>query len=350
MITGKIKSTLRQFAAEAYYTSKHFLKRLRGKVLILTYHRVLPGKERNQQFIQPGMYVQNNVFEKQMLFLEKYFSILSFAELLDLWNKETLRKDQRYCVITFDDGWLDNYIYAYPILREHNIPATIFLPVVFIGTNQWFWPDKIGYILRQCDFDSLTMVNKEFITLLRRRYPWMKQLNGVRHNEEIDLLINICKRQPEEEIHDFIMQMTKNFNLDFPDERVLINWDEVEEMSQHGIAFGSHSSTHKILTKLPAKESQKEIEESLYILRQKNINYIPIFCYPNGNYNQEIIRQVKAADYQAAVSTRFGFEDGLPQDLFSLKRISIHNDITATIPLFAFHISGLNHISNITSS
>ena len=325
MITGKIKSTLRQFAAEAYYTSKHFLKRLRGKVLILTYHRILSEKKSNKQFIQPGMYVQNNVFEKQMLFLEKYFSILSFTELLDLWNKKTLRKDQRYCVITFDDGWLDNYIYAYPILKEHNIPATIFLPTAFIGTNHWFWPDKISYIM-------------------------MKQLNGVNLNGKIDSAIDAYKELPEEEIHGFIVEMSKNLSLDFPDKRVLINWDEVDEMSRHDIAFGSHSCTHKILTRLPVKERQKEIEESLYTLRQKNINYSPVFCYPNGNYNQEIINQVKAAGYRAAVSTRYGFEDGLPQDLFSLKRISIHNDITATIPLFAFHISGLNHISNITSS
>lgn len=333
-IAGQIKSTIRNVAAEAYYTSGQFLTRLQGKVLILTYHRVLSKREIDHHFIQPGIYVQDDVFERQMEFLKEHFSILSFSELLNLWSKKVFEKDRRYAVITFDDGWKDNFIYAFPILKKYSIPATIFLPTALIGTGQWFWPDKIGYIMRHHDITPF----------LYQRYPWMKRLKGKGYVEKIDSTIEICKDLSEEEIHDFILQISKDLNLIFPGDRMLVNWEEIEEMSQNGISFGSHSCTHRILTKLPAGDSQKEIEDSFRTLQERIINSIPVFCYPNGNYNREMIKLVKAAGYQAAVSTRFGFEGGSPEDLFCLKRISIHNDITATIPLFAFHISGMNHI------
>ena len=94
------------------------------------------------------MYVSKDVFEMQMQFLKEHFTVVSFGELLDLWTQKTYDQSKRYCVITFDDGWLDNYIYAYPVLKKYEIPATIFLPTAFVGTNKWFWPDKIGFILR----------------------------------------------------------------------------------------------------------------------------------------------------------------------------------------------------------
>jgi peptidoglycan/xylan/chitin deacetylase (PgdA/CDA1 family) len=332
-----MKSSIRQTIAWMYYKTKHFLRHLQGKALILTYHRVLSEKELNQYFIQPGMYVCNDVFEKQMQFLQKHFQILSFAELLSLWKDKALDQNKRYCVITFDDGWLDNYIYAYPILKNYRIPATIFLTTSFIGTNHWFWSDQLIYLLQRLNDSALNVLldsNNWLKDILR---PHHLSINEMRFNT----IIEKCKQRPDDEIQALIEKIKTISALEFPEERMFLNWQEVNEMSHCGISFGSHSCTHKILTKLSVDEIQKEIEDSLCTLREKKINYIPIFCYPNGNYTQEIIKLVKAAGYQGAVSANFGFEDGFPQNLFALKRISIHNDISSTIPLFSWRISSL---------
>ena len=121
-----------------------------------------------------------------------------------------------------------------------------------------------------------------------------------------------------------------------------MHWGEVEEMSNHRISFGSHSCTHKIFTTLSTQEVQKEVSDSMCTLRGKPINYVLVLAYPNGNYNEEIIAAVKAAGYQAAVSTQFGFEGPSSTDLFRLKRVGMHHDISASLPLFSFHIAGGN--------
>jgi peptidoglycan/xylan/chitin deacetylase (PgdA/CDA1 family) len=343
MRTEAIKSTAREVLARAYYTSRHYLTRLKGKVLILTYHRILPEEVlRQNPAVQAGMYVRSDVFESQIFFLKEHFSVLSFGELLNFWREKTLSAEKRYCVITFDDGWLDNYLYAFPILRRHEIPATIFLPTALIGTDQWFWPDKLTYFFKRCFSQSVAEERKESLRVLKNRYPWLKPLSGGQGEPDIDAIIEACKGQIPENIESLLGEGSRILGIDFPTERVLMHWGEVGEMSNHRISFGSHSCTHKIFTTLSIQEVQKEVTASLYTLRNKNINVLPVLAYPNGNYNREIIRQVRAAGYEAAVSTRFGFEGRWSTDCFELKRVGVHHDISSTLPLFSFHIAGGN--------
>ena len=267
------------------------------------------------------MYVRDDIFELQMQFLKEYFHVLSFSELLNIWKERVWDKEKRYCVITFDDGWLDNYTNAYPILKKYNFPATIFLPTALIDTDKWFWPDKMSYMMHHY-FNNSASKQEDSISL-----------------NKIDSAIQKYKESSDKEIEDIIEKMSRELNIKIPNERMLLNWKEIEEMSKHGISFGSHTCNHKILTKLSTTEIKKELKESLHTLEEKKINYVPAFCYPNGNYTHEISEQVKGAGYQAAVSTKFGYENGGSKDLFGLKRIGIHNDISSTMPLFAYRLS-----------
>src|SRR6266581_7831752 len=109
--TQRLKAGVRRLMATTYYGTGRFKARLRGKVVILTYHRVLTPNELNVEFVQPGMYVLADVFESQMRFLSEQFRMLPMGELFRRWCNGGLDDDGRYCVVTFDDGWLDNYVY-----------------------------------------------------------------------------------------------------------------------------------------------------------------------------------------------------------------------------------------------
>jgi peptidoglycan/xylan/chitin deacetylase (PgdA/CDA1 family) len=341
MLIQRLKSGIRQVIASAYFASHHFMRHMKGKVVILMYHRVVSEKELGRYYIQPGMYVKNSVFEMQMAFLKEHFEIVSFSEVLQLWQDNNLDKSKRYCVITFDDGWLDNYLYAYPILKKYNIPATIFLPTSYIGTTQWFWPDKMGFLLRSYYANNMQANQKEALKEYFKKYPWLITDNGKMTSQVIDIAIEKCKDLSDDEIENIIMGLSKLLNALPPDDRLLFDWKEVEEMSNHNISFGSHSLNHRILTKLSTAEIQKELVESQYMLGKMRINHVPVFCYPNGDYTDKIIEKVKASGYQAAVSTVFGIESSSTQNRFCLRRIGVHNDISSNRSLFAFRISGI---------
>ena len=120
-----IKSSLRKFIAWGYYYSGLHKFYHKGKVHILMYHRVLKDNDKAILSMQPGMYVTESAFKNQMVLLTKHYHLISLTDLLELWKNGEYSKDVRYCIVTFDDGWLDNYLNAYPILDEYNISIEV---------------------------------------------------------------------------------------------------------------------------------------------------------------------------------------------------------------------------------
>jgi len=340
---ASIKSLARRWAAQLYARSPGFLRQLRGKVAILTYHRVVTGVELSSQFIQPGMYVTSETFDRQVEFLREHFDVLSMHELLSMWREKTWNAERRYCVITFDDGWLDNYVHALPVLRRYDVPATIFLPTGIIGTTLWFWPERLGWLSQR--FALLSSKQKALILAsFKRGDSWLNGIARALETGQSDALIECCKAAPHQRIDELASRLAGEMEARLPDQRLAMNWGEVEEMSAAKISFGSHSVAHKILTTVSDAELHEEVYGSLEDLRKRNLNVVPVFCYPNGNYSPTVIRCVESAGYCAATTTEPGWEDGNTSQLFRLKRIGVHNDLTCSDALFAFHLAGYNSV------
>lgn len=137
----------------------------------------------------------------------------------------------------------------------------------------------------------------------------------------VDVVIEGVKQFPDEEIENALNKLYVLINIDLPTERIMLNWEEIKEMSSGGVFFGPHTCNHKILTGLPLSETRKELEESMQLLKEKELNFIPVFCYPNGNYNHEVQKMVKVSGYEAAVTKKYGFENVYPHNHFAIKRI-----------------------------
>jgi len=102
----------------------------------------------------------------------------------------------------------------------------------------------------------------------------------------------------------------------------LLSWEEIEEMSQYGITFGSHSHTHAWLTSLSDEELHRELKQSKAILESKLNRPVNFFCYPYGKLNERVKEAVKKAGYLTAFSGQPG-KNRLGEDLFELRRVLI---------------------------
>ena len=105
------------------------------------YHRVLLKEQIQKTNSHEAIVVSDKTFKKQLKFLNKHFKIITPSEFSQTMNSNG-SFDSRTCLITFDDGWLDNYDNALPILRKYKFPAVIFLSTNFIGTNSVFWQER----------------------------------------------------------------------------------------------------------------------------------------------------------------------------------------------------------------
>jgi hypothetical protein len=226
------------------------------------------------------------------------------------------------------------------------LPATIFLPTDFIGTQNWFWTEKLFYLIEHVCSANLASARKTaFWSQIERALggsgyatSTLKFYGNKEHN--FDQIVEECKRLPINTVEQLISNLSELLEIKLPEERAVVNWNEVALMSKHAISFGSHSCSHRILTKLRRDEIKRELEGSKQILqeRQPSINYVPVFCYPNGMYNEDLQGLVKDCAYEAAVGVRSGSEGEFPRNWFEIRRIGIHNEISATLPLFAFHL------------
>ena len=243
--------TLRAAAGRVYWASPHFLRHVTGKVLILTYHRVIPRAEVESSYVQPGMYVTPETFERHLQFLTTHFELLTVDALLAKWDAGGWNDAARYCAVTFDDGWIDNYQYAYPLLRRYGVPATIFLATGLTGSTDWLWPDRLGHLLRR----------------RRRGTP-----------EQWDALVERAKTLSDAEREDMLQAIAAELGEPASTTRRFVTWEEVAAMSRAGITFGAHSSSHANLTRLSAPALERELRDrSRSFAREASITYP---CWP----------------------------------------------------------------------
>jgi len=323
------------------------------------YHRVLPEGERDG--VQAGMYVKPESFEAHLIYLKKHFKIISLSELFTYLPSPPFRKGEKnqkpWCILTFDDGWYDFYEYAFPILKKFEAPATVFLSTDFIGTNKWFWTDRlINLLLHKQKAGSMEQGIKdkglgkerkkqgeEDKEQLRSSKGVVNQIENLKgpYESRMEKAIQILKPYRDEEIEEILSELSSRWSLiPDPQERPFLSWEEVREMAQSGlITFGSHTASHRILTTLGDDEIRDELMQSKDRLISEKVidpSFIP-FCYPNGNYNEKIVKMVKEAGYSLAVTTDNGWNT-FGSDPFTLKRIGIHQDMASSEAMFGCRI------------
>jgi peptidoglycan/xylan/chitin deacetylase (PgdA/CDA1 family) len=124
---------------------------------------------------------------------------------------------------------------------------------------------------------------------------------------------------------------------------LMLSWEQVREMSDNGISFGSHTLTHPFLTKISRKQVQKEIHFSKDIIEQRIGKPVTSFAYPSGDFDSDIKEIVKKTGYSAAVSTISGYNCA-SNDAYELRRnvIQLQSVYHKLFPLsFLVEITGL---------
>lgn len=290
------------------------------------------------------MFVEAMTFERHLQFLADCFQIVNLSGLPTI-NDHSLNGSSKkpLCAITFDDGWHDTYLNAFPALRKFGVPATVFLPTQYIGTNEWFWSDRVARLLHHCHKQKIPLLPDK-LQSISGLSSMIKETQSGSFEERLEQLIGSLKTKSTDQIEAFIEEVSAFHRLDpTPSQRAFMNWEEAKEMHDSGlIEFGSHTHTHPILTNISIESVKEEIIRSkseLVSRGQCDENNIS-FCYPNGNFTPEIAREVQKAGYFSAVTTRTGW-NGPGADSFALNRIGMHQDVSSTTALFAARIARL---------
>ena len=291
----------------------------RKKIVILMYHGVTKDA-------RSDCWWQLSVakFKWQVEYMKENYSILSLKDLLHrLKNQEELPNNT--AVITFDDGYENNYSVAYPILKQFGMPATIFLTTDFIGTDNLTWPDQLFMLFQGLSVESLDLRSVGFDVYDLR--------SASKHNS-LERLSEQLKECPPKKRLETMALIKKELNrsgaVEFkrPD-FALLSWEKIAIMSKEGlIDWGAHTCTHEILSNLEEDDLRNEIVNSCKKVFE--LNEQMFFAYPNGreqDFDQRAIRVLKGINAACGLSTIAGLNT-TKEDIFRLKRVSIGNDLT----------------------
>jgi peptidoglycan/xylan/chitin deacetylase (PgdA/CDA1 family) len=243
--------------------------------------------------------------------------------------------------ITFDDGYKDNYINAYPILKGYGVPATIYVVTKYINAKELLPWDRLKYLIANIPERNISVPT----------FGQPLDLSSFERKRKAFYRLNDYLRWSSKETHDEVMGYLegllpdKSFRQMHHRESIL-SWDEIAEMSKEGISFGSHTRTHPRLSTLQMEDVVKEVYGSKKEMEEAMGRKITSFAYPGGDHNKQIRQIVQSAGYSYAVASMKGFND-IKSDLYTLKRRAV-TSVSSTGPsgrfsegLFAAELSGL---------
>ena len=295
--------------------------RLRNQSVVLTYHRVLDDERAPLTNSHPGIVVSDDVFEMHMRALRQHFNPISLDEFQAHIEQRAILPE-RSCLVTFDDGWLDNYEIAFPIIQKYKIPAVIFLPVNYISGDSMFWQEEIQMMLSR----MLSSDDEEQLAKLVEILESERTL-GEPTNDDIRSFIIRLKGLSDAEIDRALELIRNEFNSydESPHYNRYLTWDQVLEMQAAGIAFASHALSHRKLCGLSEAQCRTELVTSQSILEERLGHPVRAIAYPNGDYDKRVMREAAKSGYAMAFSTRGGFVQSSCNPL-AIPRNNIHND------------------------
>jgi peptidoglycan/xylan/chitin deacetylase (PgdA/CDA1 family) len=295
-----------------------FCNNYRGRrVTIVTYHRITDREISEMEASLPFLFTSQKVFEKQLDFIKTYYRVITFRELNECVNNNRLAWNS--LIITFDDGYEDNFRSAHKSLGKMSLPATFFITVDKIGNKNGgpYWWDRLYYYLkeiqRQEDKGYSNEVKMEFFPIYEEFKNNASGLFSRMNKQETDKIEKLLNRMEEE----FGINNEKLFR-----ENTMLNWEQISEMSRNH-DFGSHTCSHANLLKLSDAQKYHEIVESKTIIEKSMSRKVSVFSSPAGHMNEEIKGFVEKGGYEFAVSAAEPGINGMTTDRYHLKRINI---------------------------
>lgn len=306
-----------------------------NNLLIVTYHSVIPASKRFKEFDYRNC-VSAETFDSLISLLKKDYDIITMAKAEV--NLAQNRLDGRQAVITFDDGFRNNFLYAFPILQKHHVPAAFYLTTSFIGKRELLWTEKINHLIMGSRLQQL-----ELILDKPCRFDLTDEKAKRSASIQIRTFLKNSDRSKKEEVLDQLMQY---FSGDHDiiehdaDRYEFLSWDEVRIMQQAGMEIGSHTHRHNTLNMLSEEDSFSELRDSKAAIEKEVGIACNLFSYPNGesgNYKSVHIEQLQALGYTSAVTQIRGFNNS-KTPRHELRRINITSQMDLSV--FKAYIAG----------
>ncbi|MCI5208697.1 MAG: hypothetical protein D3910_07865, partial [Candidatus Electrothrix sp. ATG2] len=285
-------------------------------LIVINYHRIWQDNQKKRSLFDDGVFgPTESELEQHFHWLKYNMDVLSQDDVLHILNGK-MKAPARSVLITFDDGYIDNYTLAYPLLRENNLPATFFIPTRCISERTLGWWDCIAYMLKKSEKETIAFADQELLLKADTDKAIQFILKYIYNNKvDINLLLKELSQVCGVELPGLEIQ-----------DKELMTWEHVKKISKNGITIGAHTHSHTILSHLSTEEQAEELLWSKNIIEKKIGTKVQSVSYPVGTYKNFSGCTKKIAHtcgYEIAFSFLTGTNSWGEIDMMDVKRISV---------------------------
>ena len=290
-------------------------------LLVLNYHRI--GDAAGSMFDRGLWSATSEAFSSQLQFLKAHFDIISPDQLATAVGS----RRGRYCLVTFDDGYRDNFELAFPLLKAAGITATFFVVTGFLDAPRVPWWDEISWMVRTSRRDridlpgwlpgavSLDQPDREAaVRQLLRKYKDMAAESTERYLDAIAEATGAGRCGAA---------MARNLFMD---------WDMVRQMRDGGMTIGGHTMNHPVLARVTPRQQREEILGCGRRLAEALGEPMRYFSYPVGGRGafDAVTRDcLREAGVRFAFSYYGGCRRFSDWDDYDVRRVAVETDRTS---------------------
>jgi peptidoglycan/xylan/chitin deacetylase (PgdA/CDA1 family) len=290
----------------------------RDSLLVLNYHRI--GNPDDDPF-DPGVFSATaSELSEQISYLKRHASLVTLEEALAFVDG-TIHERMRRCrvLITFDDGYLDNYEIAFPILRSHGVQGVFFLTTGLVGSCEVPWWDHAAYLLRTARKRRFSLRYPAELVVDIARDGLTKSLSGI---------LSLYKHPGNADPARFMRELAEDAQAEDPPttQRRFLDWEEAREMAAGGMAIGSHTHSHRVLSQLGPEQQRQELAQSRAVLKEQLGREPDALAYPVGletSFSDQTQQLARETGYRAAFSFHGGTNLPGTTQRYDIKRVGV---------------------------
>lgn len=270
--------------------------------------------------------LDTNLFRQQIEYMKNNFNIVTMEQVIDAVEGKS-ELSEKALLLTFDDGYIDNYAFAFPILEEFGIQGSFFIPGKTFTTHQLLDVNKIHYILASADICKLVEDVKKEMDYYRGiefdYAPTDDLFNEYAVESRFDIKETIFVKRMLQTVLPERLRNTISSNLF--EKYVGVPEEQIRTMKRHGMFIGLHGYDHYWLGKLPKEQMKKDLDKALDTLDEFIDRKRWVMNYPYGSYNQDVLDYIKMKGACVGLTTEVRIADICMDAALELPRLDCND-------------------------
>lgn len=281
--------------------------------------------------------LDQSLFRQQIEFMKGNFNFVSMEQVIDAVEGKFSLPDKAL-LLTFDDGYIDNYTVAFPILEEYGVQGSFFIPGKTFTTHQLLDVNKVHYILASTDIKTLVGDLKEIMDYYRGQeydYPptdelWNEYAIGNRFDgKDIVFVKRILQTVLPEKLRNQISSDLFERYVCISEEQLAyelyMTEEQIRTMKRHGMFIGCHGYDHYWLGNLSQEQMKQDISMALDVIDEFIDRRHWVMNYPYGNYSQAVLDYIRSQGACVGLTTEVRVAEILKDNVLALPRLDCND-------------------------